>query len=81
MNGCFFEEDDWILKNLDRIRHIPGWIVQGRYDVVTPMDAAWRVKSGWPEVNFNLIWDAGHASTEPGVIDGLVRATDAAFSL
>lgn len=81
MNGCFFEEDDWVLKNLDRIRHIPGWIVQGRYDVVTPMDAAWRVKTGWPEVNFNLIWDAGHASTEPGVIDGLVRATDAAFSV
>lgn len=81
VNGCFFPEDDWILKNLDRIRHIPGWIVQGRYDVVTPMDAAWRVKTAWPEARFEVVWDAGHASTEPGVIDGLVRATDAAFAV
>ena len=81
VNGCFFPEDDWILKNLDKIRHIPGWIVQGRYDVVTPMDAAWRVKTAWPEAKFEVVWDAGHASTEPGVIDGLVRATDAACSL
>jgi proline iminopeptidase len=78
-NGGFFGEDGWILKNMDRIRHIPGWIVQGRFDVVTPMDAAWRLKSAWPQVRFEIVWDAGHASTEPGVVDALVRATDQAF--
>ena len=79
MNGGFFDHDGWLLDQVDRIRHIPTWIVQGRFDVVTPMETAWTLKTRWPEANFDLIWDAGHASTEPGVIDGLVRATDAAL--
>ena len=79
VNRGFFEADGWILKNVEKIRDIPGWIVQGRFDVVTPMDSAWKLKTAWPEANFDLVWDAGHASTEPGIIDGLVRATDAAF--
>jgi proline iminopeptidase len=78
-NAGFFEQDGWILKNIDRIRHIPTWIVQGRFDVVTPLDSAWSLHKAWPEANFEIIWDAGHASTEPGIIDGLVRATDAAL--
>ena len=78
-NAGFFEEDGWILKNIDKIRHIPAWIVQGRFDVVTPLDSAWALHKAWPESKLEIVWDAGHASTEPGVIDGLVRATDAAF--
>ncbi len=78
-NKGFFDQDGWILANIDKIRHIPGWIVQGRFDVVTPLDSAWRLHKAWPEARFDIIWDAGHASTEPGVIDGLVRATDAAL--
>jgi proline iminopeptidase len=80
-NGGFFEEDGWILKNIDRIRRIPAWIVQGRFDVVTPMDSAWSLHRAWPEASFEIVWDAGHASTEPGVIDGLVRATNAALNV
>jgi len=80
-NGGFFEEDGWILKNIDRIRHIPAWIVQGRFDVVTPLDSAWSLHRAWPEASFEIVWDAGHASTEPGVIDGLVRATNAALNV
>ncbi len=80
-NGGFFTEDGWILNNIDKIRGIPGWIVQGRFDVVTPMDSAWSLKNAWPEANFDIVWDAGHASTEPGIVDGLVRATDAALRL
>lgn len=79
MNGGFFEEDGWILKNIEKIRHIPAWIVQGRFDVVTPLDSAWALHKAWPESKLEIVWDAGHASTEPGVIDGLVRATEAAF--
>ncbi len=79
VNGGFFPEDGWILKNAKKLRNIPGWIVQGRFDVVTPLDAAWRLKTAWPEVNFEIVWDAGHASTEPGIIDALVRAGDEAL--
>ena len=79
LNGGFFPHDGWLLERLERIRHIPGWVVQGRFDVVTPMESAWLLHKAWPEANFEVVWDAGHASTEPGVIDALVRATDAAY--
>jgi proline iminopeptidase len=80
-NRGFFPEDGWILNNIEKVRNIPGWIVQGRFDVVTPMDSAWRLKTAWPEARFEVVWDAGHASTEPGIVDALVRATDAALKL
>lgn len=78
-NHGFFDHDGWILANIDKIRDIPGWIVQGRFDVVTPMDTAWRLKTAWPEARFEVVWDAGHASTEPGIVDALVRATEQAL--
>ncbi len=81
VNGGFFAYDGWLLEQAHRLRGIPAWIIQGRFDVVTPMETAWRLKTHWPEAHFELIWDAGHASTEPGVIDGLVRATDAALKI
>jgi proline iminopeptidase len=81
VNHGFMAEDGWLLKNIDAIRHIPAWIVQGRFDVVTPLEGAWALKTAWPQARFNLIWDAGHASTEPGIVDGLIRATDAALEI
>lgn len=80
-NRGFFEEDGWILKNIHKIKSIPGWIVQGRFDVVTPLESAWALKQAWPGAKFEIVWDAGHASTEPGIVDGLVRATDQAYAL
>jgi proline iminopeptidase len=81
MNGGFFPHDGWLLDQVPKMRHIPTWIVQGRFDVVTPLEAAWKLKTAWPEARFEIIWDAGHASTEPGTISALVRATDAAYAL
>ena len=81
INKGFFEEDGWILKNAHRIKDIPGWIVQGRFDVITPLEGAWNLHKAWPKSKLDIVWDAGHASTEPGIIDGLVRATEAAFKL
>ncbi len=78
-NGGFFPEHDWLIANAGKLANIPGWIVQGRFDVVTPMDSAWRLKGAWPSARFEIVWDAGHASTEPGIIDALVRATDQAL--
>ncbi len=76
VNKGFFEEDGWLLKQIDRIRHIPCTIVQGRYDAVCPPRSAWDLKTAWPEAHLLLIGDAGHASSEPGTVDGLVTATD-----
>jgi len=80
-NGGFFPQADWILANAAKLAGIPGWIVQGRFDVVTPMEAAWKLKGAWPGARFEVVWDAGHASTEPGIVDALVRATDQALQL
>lgn len=80
-NDGFFPSENWILENVGRIRHIPGWIAQGRFDVVTPMTSAWDLHRAWPEAKLDVIPDAGHASSEPGIIDSLVRATDWAAGL
>jgi proline iminopeptidase len=80
-NGGFFPEDGWILNNVERIRHIPTWIAQGRFDVVTPMSGAWALHRAFPEARLDLIGDAGHASSEPGIVDSLIRATDWAAGL
>ncbi len=72
----FFDRDDQIIANVDRVRNIPAVIVQGRYDVCTPMKTAWELQQAWPEADFKIIDDAGHAASEPGIIDALVRATD-----
>ena len=81
VNNGFLPEDDWIVKNVGKIRHIPCWIVQGRFDVVTPLESAWALKKAWPEAKLEIIPDAGHASTEPGIVDALVKASDAALKL
>lgn len=80
-NGGFFESDSWVLDNIDRIRHIPGWIVQGRYDVVTPMQTAWDLHRAWPEAKFRMVKKAGHSSSDPGILEGLVAAADEALAL
>jgi proline iminopeptidase len=51
-------------------------IVQGRHDTCTPPVAAWKLKQAWPGVELNIIPDGGHLFSEPGVLDGLIRATD-----
>ena len=65
-----------MLRNVPRIAHLPGVIVQGRYDVATPMRTAWDLHRAWPEAEFRLVDDAGHATTEPGILAALLDATD-----
>jgi proline iminopeptidase len=76
VHGGFFEYDDQLLRNVDRIRHIPAVIVQGRYDVVCPMRSAWDLHRAWPEADLRIVQDAGHSAFEPGNISELVQATD-----
>jgi len=76
VNNCFFDTDNYLLENLSRIRHIPAVIVQGRYDIVCPVMSAWDLHNAWPEAEFRIIADAGHAATEPGIASALVESTD-----
>ena len=73
-NGWF--EKGQLLRDAEKLRGIPGVIVQGRHDTCTPPVAAWKLKKAWPEVDLNIIPDGGHLFNEPGILDGLVRATD-----
>ncbi len=69
-------EEGQLLCGAYKLRGIPGVIVQGRHDCCTPPRAAWALKKAWPQVELNIIPDGGHLFSEPGVLDGLVRATD-----
>jgi proline iminopeptidase len=74
-NHGWFEEGQ-LLRGAEKLRGIPGVIVQGRHDTCTPPAAAWSLKQAWSDVELNIIPDAGHLFSEPGVLDGLIRATD-----
>ncbi|WP_017324756.1 prolyl aminopeptidase [Synechococcus sp. PCC 7336] len=76
VNQGFFDREDWLFQNIDRIRQIPGVIVQGRYDVVCPTITAWELHKAWPEAEFIVVPDAGHSVSEPGILSALVEATD-----
>lgn len=74
-NKCWLE-DGQLLRDAPRLAGIPGIIVQGRHDCCTPPWAAWELKKRWPEVDLQIVPDGGHLYTEPGITDGLVRASD-----
>jgi proline iminopeptidase len=76
VNGGFMEEGRLIRDAAEKLSGIPGVIVQGRYDACTPPQTAWDLHRAWPEAEFFMIPDAGHAASEPGIVDALVRATD-----
>jgi proline iminopeptidase len=70
-------EPGQLIRDAGRLRAIPGVIVQGRYDVATPAVTAWDLHRAWPEAEFHLVEDAGHAVSEPGILDRLIRTMDA----
>ncbi len=72
INKGFFKTDGQLLKDVDKIRHIPAVIVQGRYDVCCPMRSAWDLHQAWPEAAFVVAPDAGHAQSEPSICRALV---------
>jgi proline iminopeptidase len=76
INRGFLETEDQLIRNVEKIRHIPGVIVQGRYDVVCPMQTAWKLHQAWPEADFQVSPDAGHSAFEAGNTHRLIEATD-----
>jgi len=77
VNKGFFVRDGYLLEkeNIDRIRHIPTVIVQGRYDMVCPALSAWDLKKAFPEAELNIVL-AGHSAACPEITKHLVQATD-----
>ncbi|HJR71287.1 MAG TPA: prolyl aminopeptidase [Gammaproteobacteria bacterium] len=75
VNRGFFTNENQLLDGVDKIRHIPAVIVQGRYDVVCPIGTAWELHRRWPEADFRVVVDAGHSAYEPGITAELVGAT------
>lgn len=75
-NNAFLEKDGQILDQMDRIAHIPGHIVQGRYDMICPPQAAWNLSERWPNAELKMVRQAGHALSEPGISAELVRIMD-----
>ena len=65
-----------LLDNIDRIREIPGVIIQGRYDMVCPIVTADELHRRWPEAEYHVVPDAGHSAMDPGVRRALIRATE-----
>ena len=76
MHQCWLRPNQ-IIEDIEKIRHIPAWLVHGRYDVICPVEQAWELSSAWPEAQLSIIADAGHAAVEPGIMDALINATHA----
>jgi proline iminopeptidase len=80
----YFVHDGWLAgdrallhpANVDKLRKIPGVIVQGRYDIVCPAKSAWDLHLAWPEADLRIVPSAGHAASEPGIVHELISATD-----
>ncbi|MDX0675201.1 prolyl aminopeptidase [Sinorhizobium medicae] len=75
VNAGWLEEGQ-LLRDAHKLRGIQGVIVHGRYDMPCPAKYAWQLHKAWPEAEFHLIEGAGHAYSEPGILDRLIRSTD-----
>jgi proline iminopeptidase len=75
VHGCWMDEGQ-LIRDAHRIKDIPGVIIHGRYDMPCPARYAWQLHKAWPKADFHLVEGAGHAYSEPGILDRLIRATD-----
>lgn len=74
MHNCFIQANQ-IINDIDKIKHLPGILVHGRYDMVCLLENAWALAKHWPNAELDVIRDAGHSGAEPGIIDALIKAT------
>lgn len=72
MMGKGFMEENALLEGMGAIRHLPGFIVQGRYDIICPPQSAWELKTSWPSANLTLVPDGGHSALDPAIAEALV---------
>ena len=81
MNNCWFNSNNHLIENVDKIRHIPGVIIHGRYDIICPVVQAWDLHQAWPEADLHIIPDAGHSIFEEGIKDKILEYTEKFSSL
>ncbi|MDB5556691.1 MAG: prolyl aminopeptidase [Rhizobium sp.] len=75
VHAGWFDEGQ-LLRDAHKLQDISGTIVHGRYDMPCPARYAWALHKAWPKADFRLIEGAGHAYSEPGILDALIEATD-----
>ncbi len=75
-NNIFTDSHNYILENIDKIRHIPTRVVHGRYDVVCPVENAFDLKNAWPEIDLHIAPQAGHSALEPQITEKLIQFTN-----
>lgn len=75
-NKAFFDKDGALLDNVDRMKDVPGTIVQGRFDVICPPQTAYELHKAWPKSRLVMVGQAGHALSEPGITQALVMTMD-----
>lgn len=75
-NGGFFDPDDQLLRDIQRIADVPGVIVHGRYDLLCPVDWAWEISRAWGNASLEIVPLAGHSASEPGIQAKLLEATE-----
>ena len=76
VNGAFLASDDQLLRDVEKVRHLPAVIVQGRYDMVCPAVSAWDLHAAWPGSRLTIVPASGHSADEPGIVSALVDATE-----
>ena len=76
-----FKDDTHILSMVDSFRHVPGVIVHGRYDMITPIESAYKLHKAWPESDFIIVPDGGHSALDPAIRDRILMMTDNARSI
>ena len=76
MNNCWFDSDNHLIENMHKIRHIPGVMIHGRYDIICPVIQAWDLYKVWPEADLHIIPDAGHSIFEDGIKNKILEYTD-----
>jgi proline iminopeptidase len=76
VNKLFLPNDNFLLENAHKIAHIPCWIAQGRYDIVCPATTALDLSRALPNSILNIVPDAGHSISEPGLVDCLIKGIE-----
>ena len=78
VNKGFLEHENQLVasESIDRIRHIPSKIIQGRYDIVCPIETAWELSRNWPEAELIVAPSSGHSAFEKEITHELIKATE-----
>ncbi|MFW2534094.1 MULTISPECIES: prolyl aminopeptidase [unclassified Legionella] len=74
INNHFFIEENQVLANVHKIRHLPAYLIHGRYDMICPLAGAWELHQALPASNLRIVREAGHSDQETGIIDALIAA-------